>query len=47
MSSAGFTTQVLPAAIAGPMPQPQSRNGKFQGTIKPHGPQACRTTDAS
>ena len=47
VSSAGLTTQVLPAAMAGPMPQPQSRNGKFHGTMKPHGPQACRTTEAS
>ena len=36
---AGLTT-VLPAAIAGPIPQPQSRNGKFHGTINRTAPQA-------
>jgi hypothetical protein len=40
-------TTVLPAARAGAIPQPASRKGKFQGKMKPHGPQGCRDVQAS
>ena len=35
---AGFSTTVLPAAIAGPIFQPAMRNGKFHGTMPLHTP---------
>ena len=47
VSSAGLITTVLPAARAGEMPQPISRKGKFQGKMKPQGPQGLRTVQAS
>ena len=36
--SAGFSTTVLPAAMAGAKPQPAMGIGKFQGTMMPTTP---------
>ena len=44
VSSAGFSTTVLPAARAGPSFQLQNISGKFQGTIWPTTPTGSRTT---
>ncbi len=38
VSSAGFSTTVLPAASAGPKPQPAIGIGKFHGTMMPTTP---------
>ena len=38
---AGLTTQVQPAAIAGPTLRVPIASGKFQGVMKMHGPTGC------
>ena len=41
--SAGFKTQVLPQASAGPSFQAAMRSGKFHGMIWPHTPTGSRS----
>ncbi len=42
VSSAGFSTSVLPAASAGPIFQEAIASGKFQGVISPTTPSGSR-----
>ena len=46
VSSAGFSTTVLPAASAGPSFQAAIASGKFHGTIRPTTPTGSRTVKA-
>ena len=46
VSSAGFSTTVLPAASAGPSFQEAIVSGKFQGVISPTTPTGSRTVKA-
>ena len=47
VSSAGFSTTVLPHASAGPSFQLAMLSGKFQGTIRPTTPSGSRNVNAS
>ena len=46
VSSAGFSTTVLPAARAGPIFQEAMARGKFHGVINPTTPSGSRTVKA-
>ena len=46
VSSAGFSTTVLPAASAGPSFHAAIASGKFHGTISPTTPSGSRTVKA-